>query len=687
MRKLVLIVFTLCCALLAFGVAYAADKDADAKDPSKPDYKMDDVTVQGKTPKGSLDITSASVLGPDEIQGRIYYQAVDVVELSPGVVVYQNHRGGTAPGFTMRGFTSLGHGSPDATFYVDHIPLNFRYIMNTNIIIPLEINQVDILKGPVSALYGNYHSAGAVHYHTIQGGDVTRTQLRYGVYNTADGSMVVARENDGLSQVYAAQMYHSDGMREHSRYDRQNAAARWKYKFSDQFDLSLGLRAHNGDWDGPTASLPDFIYDVDRFTTTTYAPGGFWRFYSAESVAGWNISEVSRLELCGYGLHHDMGNLYQGYFEPDSEGLFSGALDEIANTTTGVSLTYTFKGDLLSRPANLIMGMEYRYETEDRDSWSAYKNNGEIKGPKTAEWDFTFETMSLFGQMDYRVLDFLRVVGGLRWDGFDGEADVHKYSDASYLGKHSTSDDLDSISPKLGVVVEPFERWQLFANYAQGFSLPTGINLFTIDDIKPARRQQWEVGMRTRPVQWLDFAISGYLMDTTDDLENIAEAGQPAEYVNAGETRRKGIEVEANLYPAENWRLHLNYSYIDARYEETDVQADKQYLGNHMTDVPEHVANAELRYAPPQGLGGRAWLRYVGECPDDKANQHYTDPYAIVDLQINYRFNERYLLALDVVNLFDNNYASSASYSSSTDYWRKVPGAPLGAYLTLTIDW
>jgi iron complex outermembrane receptor protein len=392
------------------------------------------------------------------------------------------------------------------------------------------------------------------------------------------------------------------------------------------------------------------------------------------------------VELLGYGLRHDMGNLYQGYYSADSTGLYSGALDEIYNNTGGVSLTYKFKGDLLARPANLTMGMEYRYETEGRKNWSAYKNNGDKKGPQTADWDFTFNAMSFFGQMDYQILRPLRLVAGLRWDTFDGEADISQYdSEPSYVGKHSTSDDLSKWSPKVGLVFEPFEHWELFANYSEGFSLPTGISLFTQDDVKPAVRHQLEGGFRGRPVQWLDFAVTGFIMETTDDLEDIAESGMPANYVNAGETRRIGFEAEANIYPAEDWRLYLNYSYIDARYIETDVEEDKQYMDNSMRQIPNHVANLELRYAPPLGLGGRAWLRYVGESPANMENDHTIDDYAVVDLQLNYRFNDQYMLALDVVNLFDIEYESSASWGGS--YWNYVPGAPLGFYLTLTVDW
>lgn len=687
MNRLFRTVLVILFMALAANTIQAEDEALDDRTRTKDPYKLEDITVQGNLRRAGLSATGATVLENEEIQGRIYQQAMDVVELTPGVVVPQNYRAGVTPGFTMRGFTSLGHGSPDATFFIDRIPLNFRYIMNTNMIIPLELESVDVLKGPVSALYGNYHSAGAVHYHTIMDQNISRMQLRYGSYNTSDASGVVARKDGALSQAYSAQLYHSDGMRDNSRYDRQNAAARWKYEFSDAFDAGLGMRVHNSDWDGPCYSLPDFLYQKDRFATTTTVPEGSWEFYSTEAFIGLNLSAKSRLELSGYGLQHDMKNVHQGYWSPESTSLYAGGVDEAVNDTVGANLIYTFDGDLVSRPAKLTVGMNYQHESEERDSWEAYKDRSEPKGPKKADWDFTFDTLAFFGQMDYRVLDSLRLIGGLRWDDFDGEADVQQYSDDSYLGHHEASDDLDNLSPKVGLVVYPFDRWELFSNYSEGFSLPTGINLFAADDVSPAIRKQWEAGFRGNPMDWLDFSVTGYLMNTTDDLENVAEAGAPANYVNAGRTRRKGVELEANVYPSVNWRLHLNYAYIDARYIETEVAGDKQYIDNKITKVPEHVANAELSFSPARGLGGRAWLRYVGESWADQSNEHEIDDYTVVDLQLNYRFSQKYMMALDVVNLFDTEYESAASWSSSSEYWTYVPGAPLGFYATLTADW
>ncbi len=64
----------------------------------------------------------------------------------------------------IRGFGNGGHGG-DLGAVIDGIPLNEAMshadgYVDLNVIIPLEIDSFTVLKGPVSALYGNYNRGG-----------------------------------------------------------------------------------------------------------------------------------------------------------------------------------------------------------------------------------------------------------------------------------------------------------------------------------------------------------------------------------------------------------------------------------------------------------------------------------------------------------------------------------------------
>ena len=62
----------------------------------------------------------------------------------------------------------------------------------------------------------------------------------------------------------------------------------------------------------------------------------------------------------------------------------------------------------------------------------------------------------------------LRIIPAVRFDAYE----LSTTSDRLYTGQRADQDD-NRISPKLGVVWQTTEQFQLFANYAEGFKAPT----------------------------------------------------------------------------------------------------------------------------------------------------------------------------------------------------------------------
>lgn len=109
------------------------------------------------------------------------------------------------------------------------------------------------------------------------------------------------------------------------------------------------------------------------------------------------------------------------------------------------------------------------------------------------------------------------------------------------------------------------------------------------------------------------------------------------------------------------------------------------YDGNELRYTPHHIVNAEVSWQPPKGWGARLTFRYQSSAYIDYATTMEMDGFSLFDLQVSYRFNKRYRLALDIINLFDTEYAEYVGYTSGSKVYS--PGDPLSAYLTLSIDW
>ena len=253
-----------CLFILALGIcfpqtAWSQDDNQPASEQGSETITLPTVEVRGQVRREELESTSATVLDNEDIIDRVYISPLDILKLSPGVTITQYGESGLAAQVRMRGFTG-GHSS-DVAMFLDGIPLHdgghSDGYVDTNLINPIEIESVEIIKGPASVYYGNHSSGGAAAFQSYKAGDFTRLRLNYGSYNTVDTSGILARQSEKLDQVYAFQVFHSDGWRDNSDWDKQNFSARWTYQFTEKFSASLNLRAFHSEWDSP-GYIPDF---------------------------------------------------------------------------------------------------------------------------------------------------------------------------------------------------------------------------------------------------------------------------------------------------------------------------------------------------------------------------------------------------------------------------------------------
>jgi iron complex outermembrane recepter protein len=228
-----------------------------ATEPEKQACQLDDVVVRGDLSQKNLAATSSTVITREEITNRVYESPLGIVSLTPGVSVKQYKQGGTAASFQMRGFTSCSHGS-DVAIYLDGIPLNEGDgYADTNIVNPEELERVEVIKGPISPLYGNYASAGVIHFYTVKEVEGQHIKLQYGSFNTHEENYLggFTSEDGKTDHVYSLLNYHTDGYQDNGDWDKQNAAARITHRFTDDFTARISLRGFNSDWDAPGSEL------------------------------------------------------------------------------------------------------------------------------------------------------------------------------------------------------------------------------------------------------------------------------------------------------------------------------------------------------------------------------------------------------------------------------------------------
>lgn len=643
---------------------------------------LDEIIVRGDLSQKNLEASSSVVLTQEQIANRVYESPLEIVSMVPGVSVKQYKQGGTAASIQMRGFSSISHGS-DAAIYVDGIPLNEGDgYADTNIINPDELERAEVIKGPISPLYGNYASAGVIHFYTVKKVEEQRLKMLYGSYNTYEGNYLggFTTKDGNTDHVYSLQTYHTDGYQDNSEWDKQNAAARITHHFTDDFTAGISLRGFNSDWDAPGwLSEEQFKEDPEQSANDTN--GGSKDHLAAKLDADYQLSSDSKILFQAFSYDQNFKRYYAGSETGLADGTVVGNLRDFDRLASGAGTSYNTETEVFDRELSFTLGADYLMEKEDRKRWRLTAGNGRNKGEKYLDYDVIFESVGLYTDAKYEIIEPLKVWLGGRYDHFSGEITDHLLNDLE-----SSMDDTDIFSPKGGVVLTLLEeRLELFVNYGQGFAMMSGFAeqaQYTQDNWDPQKRTQYEVGIGVYPLPWLEGRVVGFNLQTTDDF---IQDPQTLEYENAGETSREGVEVTVEARAFEHGYLRADYTYTDATYDDYTVDG-VAYDGNNLPNVPQDIANAELGYNPFLGFGG--WLRYHYESGMDldRANTVTSDDWDRIDGSVFYKFgtDARYMLALELLNIFDEDYAATTSYWSGTKSYS--PGLPLSGYLTFTVN-
>jgi outer membrane cobalamin receptor len=173
----------------------------------------------------------------------------ELLEDVPGVSICDYGLGGVASSTIIRGFGDGAHGG-DLGVVIDGIPLNEANshadgYVDLNVVIPLEIKDIRVYHGPVSALYGNFNRGGLLAIETRQGGDYTELDISAGAFDTFDAQVALGHTvDDTQSYNFAAQHFTTDGFREQSQAKRSTASAGAHFAVSRAFNISFSGRYH-----------------------------------------------------------------------------------------------------------------------------------------------------------------------------------------------------------------------------------------------------------------------------------------------------------------------------------------------------------------------------------------------------------------------------------------------------------
>ncbi len=237
-----------------------------------------------------------------------------------------------------------------------------------------------------------------------------------------------------------------------------------------------------------------------------------------------------------------------------------------------------------------------------------------------------------------------------------------------------------AFSPRAGLVYQPIKDLSLYASYTTSFLPPLAGAGLDGRPFKPEEGEQFEVGVKR---DWFGGRLSTTLAAFQLTRSNLStpDPRNPRFSIQVGEQRSRGVELDIAGELTPGWRVTGSLAYLDAR-----ITKDNRFpVGNRLINSPDWSGSLWTTYAfqdnSLRGLELGGGLFVVGDRKADLTNRVNVDAHARVDLFARYKVNETISLALNVDNLFDENYVEglfSATYIE--------PGAPRSVFGTIQVE-
>ncbi|AFZ33340.1 TonB-dependent siderophore receptor (plasmid) [Gloeocapsa sp. PCC 7428] len=264
----------------------------------------------------------------------------------------------------------------------------------------------------------------------------------------------------------------------------------------------------------------------------------------------------------------------------------------------------------------------------------------------------TTQSYGLYLQDQITLLDNLKLLIGGRYDWVTNENEIADFGEFGNTTDDPPQND-GTFSPRIGLVYQPSDTVSLYASYSRSFRPTTGFNPDG-KAFEPTRGTQYEVGVKTDFLDnRLSAALAAYYLTRTN--VTTEDPDDPRFSIQTGEQRSQGVELDIGGEILPGWNLTASYAYTDAEVTEDNVTPE----GNRLPSVPEHQASLWTTYTIQEGtLGGLGFglgLFYVSERQGDLENSYQIGDYLRTDAAVYYR-RDRFNAAINIRNLFDTNY-------------------------------
>lgn len=491
------------------------------------------------------------------------------------------------PDISYRGFgASPVLGTPiGMSVYQDSVRVNesFGDVVNWDLIPKVAISSIELVPGS-NPLFGLNTLGGALAVRTKSGVSHPGTRLQsYG--GSFDRWNVEAEHGGSYNNVdwyFAGNVFRDGGFRQFSPSSVNQAFGKIGWE-NGTTDIDLTYTHANNKLTG-NGVAPQSLLTTDRSAVYAHPEITSPEMDMINMTLIHNFSKNWMASGNGY-YRHSSTRVFAGDIELEQEEPDEFDVQPILNSTNtrqaghGGSFQVSYLGDLFGAENQAVIGSTFDF---GHTNFSQFNQAGEVDNTRgvSAEPDenpqlrtrlkASNDYYGVFFTDTFSLESWLNFTGSVRWnradiilqgitiDAEDGDTDP-------VVGKHSFT----RANPAGGFTLQPLEALglktplkdlTLFANYNEGFRVPTPVELTCADPekpcalptnfvadppLKPIVSRTYEAGLRGKFDKSLDWNLAFYRTDLSDDIHFINATGTFTRgfFKNVGDTRREGVEA------------------------------------------------------------------------------------------------------------------------------------------------
>ncbi len=593
---------------------------------------------------------SVSVVTGDELSRDGVVTMDEALRKVAGMTIVQSGGYGQVTSLFVRG------GESDYTkILVDGIPVNdpggsFNFA-NLSV---ADIDRIEIVRGPQSALYGSDAIAGTLQVFTRRGTSekalpTPRFALEGGSFSTTRYAGGIEGSGNHGDYAFSFTRFDTDNDVLNGSFNQETIAANLGWKIASGLELRGIFRSDYGraGVPGPWAILPP---DPEEYYRHRNLTGGVALTYS--TTPAWT-------QRASYSVNSS----WQFSADPQDSGAFTPRYGDRTAPWPSLDLVYQTLNDTESQRMNYESEIGFRGNHLMTAGASYERESGVIGDPLAEPLHASRDNVGAYFQDQWVFRNLLFTTAGVRLE--------HNGSFGFYAApRASVSWHVHRPAPgsTLGLT-------NLRANFGLGMKEPTLVESYSQSpyfkgnpNLRPEKARSFDVGVEqifaagrgTITATYfhnLFFNQIGYAVTDYQTFEGT--------FLNIGKTRARGLELTLRTLLGRDWEINGGYTYLDSVILESSSPFDPVFsAGQQLLRRPANSGYLDLRWKPRRWSFGATALMVGSRVDSDFAGLGIlkNPGYLLLNLVADYRIHKSTSVYAFVGNVLNTSYMEVFGY-------------------------